>query len=124
MVNKEENNLKDKIKCPECKAVIPITETLQHQLTESVRIEYEQKKAELDADISEREKEIAAREKEVQNKELGIEERVQKSLATEIEKQKSLLAKAAREEAEASLAVVMQELRDEIKSSKEKLEEA
>jgi hypothetical protein len=33
----------DQIRCPKCNTLIPITETLQHQLTESVREEYEQK---------------------------------------------------------------------------------
>jgi hypothetical protein len=82
------------------------------------------KKADQDAAISEREKEIVAREKEVHDKEQGIEERVQKSIGQGIEKEKTALAKTAREEAEASLAVEMQDLRDEVKSKKEKLEEA
>jgi hypothetical protein len=124
MTHEEKNNLKDKIKCPECKAIIPITETLQHQLTESVRMEFEQKIADQDAVISEREKDIAAREKEVHDKEQGIEERVQKSIVVGIEKEKIALAQTARAEAEASLAVVIQDLRDEVKSKKEKLEEA
>lgn len=123
MTNNEQNTA-DKIKCPECGKLIPITETLQHQLTESVRKEYEEKLSAQESAFSEREKKITARAKELDDKEEGIEERVQKSLKTEIEKQKVILAQDARKAAEESLAVELKDLREDVKAKEKKLEEA
>jgi uncharacterized protein involved in exopolysaccharide biosynthesis len=82
----------DSIACPKCGELIAITETLNHQLTESVRQEYDAKLNALEASFSKRETEIAARKKELDDKERGIEERVQTTLASEMEKEKTVLA--------------------------------
>lgn len=118
------NNQTDKIKCPECNALIPITETLQHQLTESVRKEYEEKLAEQKRSFSEQQKELARKEKAVEEKEKNIEERVQQSLKAEIEAQKKTLSEKAKKEAQSELALEMKDLRDDLKDKDEKLEEA
>jgi hypothetical protein len=114
----------DSVKCPQCGEVIAITETLHHQLTESVRKEYENKLAAHEQSVSERETAIAARAKELDDQEQGIEGRVQTALANELEKQKAGLAVAARAEAEKSFAVEMQDLRDALQSNEAKLAEA
>jgi hypothetical protein len=54
----------------------------------------------------------------------GIEERVQTTLASELEKHKAALAKTARAEAETALSVELQELRDQLQTNETKLEEA
>jgi len=123
MLNNQQNTA-DKIKCPECGKIIPITETLQHQLTESVRKEYEEKISAQEDAFSEREKQITARAKELDGKDKGIEERVQESIKVEIEKQKVVLAQEARKAAEESLAVEIKDLRENLKTKDKKLEEA
>jgi hypothetical protein len=114
----------DSITCPQCGKPIAITETLHHQLTASVRKEYDDKLATQEQMFSEREQQIAARTREVEEKERGIEDRVQTALASEREKQKAVLAKEARAEAERVLAVEMQDLRDALHTKEEKLEQA
>ena len=114
----------DSIKCPQCGESIAITETLHHQLTESVRKEYEDKLVAQKQSLSERETQIAARTKELDNKEQEIEARVQTALASELEKQKAALADDARADAEQALAVEIQDLRDTIQSNETKLEKA
>jgi hypothetical protein len=114
----------DSIACPKCGELIAITETLNHQLTESVRKEYEDKLAAQEQSISEQKAEIAARKKELDDKERGIEEQVKTTLASEMGKQKTVLAKTARAEAEKALAVELQDLRDTVQTTEAKLEEA
>jgi len=60
------SNQTDKIKCPECNVLIPITETLQHQLTESVRKEYEERLAEQKCSLSKQQKELTQKEKTIE----------------------------------------------------------
>jgi hypothetical protein len=114
----------DRITCPQCGELIAITETLHHQLTASVRKEYEDKLVAQEQSLSERETEIAARTKALDVKEQGIEARVQTALASELEKQKAAFAEAARAEAAKALAVEMQDLRDTLQAKDTKLEEA
>jgi hypothetical protein len=114
----------DSIACPTCGELIAITETLHHQLTESVRQEYEDKLAAQEQSISEQKAEITVRTKALDDKERGIEERVQATLASELEKQKAAVAKTARAEAEKALAVELQDLRDTVQTNEAKLKEA
>src|SRR5687768_571671 len=114
----------DSIACPKCGELIAITETLNHQLTESVRKEYDAKLHELEESFSKRETEIAARKKALDDKEQGIEARVQTTLASELEKHKAVLAKTARAEAEKAFAVELQDLRDALQTNEGKLEAA
>jgi hypothetical protein len=114
----------DSITCPKCGELIAITETLHHQLTESVRREYEDKLAAQEQSLSEREAEITARKKELDDKERGIEERVQTALTSELEKHKAVLVKTARAEAEKALGVELQDMRDQLQTKEAKLEEA
>jgi len=58
-----DNNQTGKIKYPECSALIPITEILQHQLTESVRKEHEERLAEQRRSLSKQQKELTQKEK-------------------------------------------------------------
>jgi len=118
------NNQTDKIKCPECNALIPITETLQHQLTESVRKEYEERLAEQKRSLSKQQKELTQKEKALEEKEKSIDEMVQQSLKVELEAQKKVLSEKAKKEAQEELALEMKDLRDDLKVKEEKLEEA
>jgi hypothetical protein len=114
----------DSIACPKCGELIAITETLHHQLTESVRQEYEDKLAAQEQSLSEREAEIATRNKALDDKERRIEVRVQTALTSELEKHKAAVAKTARAETEKVLAVELQDLRDQLQTNEAKLDKA
>lgn len=114
----------DKIRCPECQALIPITETLQHQLTESVRREYEEKIAEQERGFSEREKSLTTKAKELDAKEEGIEERVQVSLKSELAKQKLAVMVDAKKQAHEEMSVELKDLQEDLKAKEEKLQQA
>jgi len=118
------NNQTDKIKCPKCNTLIPITETLQHQLTESVRKEYEEKLAEQKHSFSEQQKELTQKEKVLKEKEKSIDERIQQELKVELEAQKKILTQKARKQAEEDLALEMKDIKDNLEAKEEKLEEA
>ncbi len=118
------NNQTDKIKCPECNALIPITETLQHQLTETVRKEYEEKLAEQKHALSKQQKELTQKEKAIEEKEKDINERIRQGLKVEIEAQKKILSEKAKKEARDEISLEMKDLRDDLKTKEEKLEEA
>lgn len=118
------NNQTDKIKCPECNALIPITETLEHQLTESVRKEYEEKLSEQKRVLSDQQKTLVKREKEIEEKEKNIDKKVQQALRVELEVQKKSLSEKAKKEAEAEFALEMKDLREDLQEKEEKLEEA
>ena len=118
------NNQTDKIKCPECNALIPITETLQHQLTETVRKEYEEKLAEQKHALSKQQKELAQKEKAIEEKEKDIDERIQQGLKIELEAQKKILSEKAKKEARDEFSLEMKDLRDDLKTKEERLEEA
>jgi hypothetical protein len=112
----------DSMTCPKCGELIAITETLHHQLTESVRQEYEDKLAAQKEAFSKQEAEIAAQKKALDEKEQGIEERVEATVAHELEKHKVAVAKTARAEAEQALAAELQDLRDALQTKETKLE--
>lgn len=118
------NNQTDKIKCPECNALIPITETLQHQLTEAVRKEYEEKLTEQKHELSKQQKELTQKEKAIEEKEKDIDGRIQQGLKVELEAQKKILSEKAKKEARDELSLEMKDLRDDLKTKEEKLEKA
>jgi hypothetical protein len=120
----EKDNTIDKIKCPKCDTLIPITETLQRQLTESVRKEYEEKLAEQKQSFTKQQKELTQKEKAIEEKEKSIDERIQEGLKTELEVQKKILTEKAKKEAQGEFALEVKDLREDLKSKEEKLEEA
>jgi len=110
------NNSTDKIKCPACGALIPITETLQHQLKESVRKEYEEKTAEERRSLSEQQEKIEQKENELKRKEKDIDERVQQIVKDELEKQKRILAQDAKKQAEDDVQLEIKDLKENLNS--------
>ncbi len=61
------------INCPHCNKEIPLTETLFHQIKESLRKEYDDK-------AREKEQELTRREKQVEDSEKTIEQQVAEKL--------------------------------------------
>lgn len=114
----------DKIRCPKCNTLIPITETLQHQLTESVREEYEGKLAEQKQLFEEQQKELDQKEKTLEEKEKNIDETIQERLKSELEIQKKNIQEKVRKDIQDEISVEVEDLRSTLKEKEEKLEEA
>ncbi len=114
----------DQIRCPKCNTLIPITETLQHQLTESVREEYEQKLAEQKQLFEEQQKELVQKEKTLEEKEKNIDETIQQRLKSELEVQKKNIQEKLRKDIQDEISVEVEDLRSTLKEKEEKLEEA
>lgn len=114
----------DKIKCPECNALIPLTKTLQQQLTVSIRKEYEKELKAQKLLLSKQEKDLIQRQKTLDNKEKNIKEEIQKSLKIKLESQKKTLFKKAKEEAQEEHSLEIKSLNDNLKATKIKLNEA
>lgn len=98
--------LSDNIKCPKCGELIPITETLHHQLTEQARAEMKRELAGEQKVLLSREKELQARETKVQEAEQDIEDEVAKRLAT----QKAKLSKDALDKARTEVSLELKDL--------------
>jgi len=119
-----DNNQIDKIKCPKCNTLIPITETLRHQLAESVRKEYEEKLAEQKRTFAGQQKKLIQKEKALEEKEKSIDEKIQQGLKTKLEAQKKILSERAKKKAQNEVELEMKDLRDDLRIKEKKLEEA
>jgi hypothetical protein len=80
----------DNIKCPKCGEIIPITETIQHQLTERTRREINREMADKQRTLIAKEKELQVQAAKLAEASLDIEAQVAGRLAAE---QKALAAK-------------------------------
>ena len=96
---RRKKSILDKIKCPKCGAIIPITETLQHQLTEGARKEMEDES-----------------KKALINKEA--------ELRRHFSQQKAKLEEAAKKKAESALSMEMRDLRSQLREQEAKLQES
>jgi hypothetical protein len=110
----------DSIKCPECGAVIPITETLHHQLAEQAKAELRQQITQERKALTEKERQLKKREASLASAEQNIEERLQKRLEAE----KAKLRQAALDKARGELAVELADLRADAAEKATKLKEA
>lgn len=98
------------IKCPQCGAEIPLTETLSSQIKESLRREYETK-------AKVREKELASREKNLQE-EMAKLETIKKDVNAQVEArlkvEKGKILAEAKKEAESKLGLEMKDLQAQL----------
>lgn len=110
----------DSIRCPDCGAVIPITETLHHQLAEQAKAELRQQIAHERKVLTEKEGQLKRREVSLVSAEQDIEKRVQKRIETEkVKVQEAALGKARGE-----IAVELADLRADAAEKTKKLKEA
>lgn len=107
----------DSIKCPKCGEVIPITETLHHQLTEQARAEMKRELAAEQKTLVAREKDLQAREAKLAEAEQDIEDRVAKKLSA----QKVKLNKDALEKARAEVSLELKDLAADAAEKERKL---
>jgi len=73
----------DSIRCPTCGEIIPITETLHHQLTEETRSEVRQEFAREQQTLTKRDNELQAREASLMQAEQTLDAKVTERLAEE-----------------------------------------
>lgn len=116
--------MSDNIKCPKCDTLIPLTETLQHQLKEPIRKEYEIKLAKQQHSLLEQEKVLVQKQKSLENEKKNFEERFQKSLKDELEIKKKILTKKATKEAQEKVSLEIKDLRDNLKATQTRLKAA
>jgi hypothetical protein len=110
----------DSIKCPKCGEIIPITETLHHQLTEQARAEMKRELASEQKALVAREQGLKAREARLAEAEQDIEDQVARKLST----QKAKLSKDALDKARAEVSLQINDLQAEAVEKDRKLQEA
>ena len=98
------------IKCPQCGAEIPLTETLSSQIKESLRREYETK-------AKVHEKELASREKNLYEEMAKLEhlkKDVSEQVETRLKAEKNKILAEAKKEAESKLGLEMKDLQAQL----------
>ena len=106
----DEHATLDEIKCPSCGAIIPVSETISHQIAERTR-------AELKTESVRQQKAFAARENELKEKESALEKTIQGRLKAEQVK----VAEAADKKARYAVALEMEDLKRQAAEKDQKL---
>lgn len=110
----------DCIKCPNCGELIPITETLHHQLTEKARDELRQELLQQQKALATKEKELQGRENDLGKAEKNLDHRVEQRLA----KERAKLVNDALARARAEVSLDVKALQEEAAERDRKLQEA
>jgi len=110
----------DNIKCPKCGEIIPITETIQHQLTERTRAEINREMADEQRLLVAREKELQAQAAKLAESERSIDEQVARKLSIE----RSALRKDVLDKTREEFSLQMDDLKADAAEKDRKLQEA
>ena len=108
------------ITCPYCGKEIPLTETLAHQIKESLRKEFEVKVREIESALAKREKLLAEKTKILEDSQKSIDQQVSQKLQVEREK----LKQEARKEVEEAIKIELKDLQEQNCEKERKLAEA
>jgi hypothetical protein len=108
------------IVCPKCKAEIPLTDAMAHQVREQLEKEFGARQRQLQEAIDAREKSVAEQAKAVAAAQKNVEQQVAEKLAGERQKVQT----EAREQAKQGLTVEMQDLRNQLADRQKKLADA
>jgi hypothetical protein len=108
------------VKCTNCGALIPITQALQHQLSEEAEARVRQEIARREQVLSAKESALVTREQNLTVAEARIESAVQERLASERSRLEENVKAAARNDLEIELSA----LRTQVESAGKKLREA
>lgn len=111
---------RDSIKCPACGELIPITETLHHQLTEEAR-------AELRSEVASQQKAQQAKEAELQQREERVrqsEQAVQQQVRKQLEAERAQIGAKALQKAREEVSLEVNDLRNQAAENARKAEEA
>ena len=110
----------DRIKCPNCGEVMPITETLHRQLADEVRAAIQEEVVQRQQELAAKEKELRVKESHLQRAEGELEVRV----ATRVKAEKQKLTDSALQVARTEVAVQLQDLQKEAASKEEELKKS
>lgn len=108
------------ITCPKCKAEIPLTDAMAHQVREQMEQEFGNRQRQLLDEIAAREKALIEQARKVAEAQKTVEQQVADKLAAERKKFQA----EAREEAKQVLTVEMQDLRNQLADRQQKLVDA
>ncbi|OHA28620.1 MAG: hypothetical protein A3F51_02680 [Candidatus Taylorbacteria bacterium RIFCSPHIGHO2_12_FULL_45_16] len=117
---KKQTSKLDEIKCPKCGELIPLSEALQHQITERIEYESAEKIGVKEDEIREREKELQKRDKELAQAKKDIDKSVEEGVKVERVKLEEELKEKAKEDA----ALEVQDLKNQVSEKEEKLKKA
>ena len=120
MANNPDRSSLDSIRCPKCGAVIPITETLHHQLSEDARAQIQQEVAQERTALFAREDDLNRREASLASAEKNVDAQVNERLEHERAKAQEAALLKAREE----VALELADARSDIAEKAKKLGEA
>jgi hypothetical protein len=110
----------DSIRCPNCGELIPISETLRHQLSEQARAELRQELVKDQKTLAAKEKQLKAKEERLLKSEQALERRVEERVAAE----KNRLTKEALAKARNEVTMELKELREAATEKDKKLGQA
>jgi hypothetical protein len=105
------------ITCPNCKAEIPLTEAMAHQVREQMESEFAARQRQLLDGITAREETVAQQTRALEAARTQIEQRVAEKLTTERKK----LQTEAQQQAKQGLEVEMQDLRAQLEERRQQL---
>jgi hypothetical protein len=112
MAKKQASKL-DEIKCPKCGELIPLSDALQHQITERIEHESAEKIEAKEDELREREKELTQAKKDFD-----------KSVEEGVKAERAKLEKELREKAKEAAALEVQDLKNQVSEKDEKLKKA
>jgi hypothetical protein len=110
----------DNIKCPKCGEIIPITETIQRQLTDRTR-------AEINREMADERKTLVAKEKDLQAKAASLaeaERNIDESVAKKLSLERSVFRKDALDKAREEFSLQVDDLQADAAEKDRKLHEA
>ncbi len=108
------------IVCPNCGKEIPLTETLFHQIKESLQKEYDDKAREKEQELARREKLLAEEARKIEDSKQAVEQQIAERLKAEREK----LKQEAKKEAEEAILLERKDLQEQIAEKEKKIEES
>jgi hypothetical protein len=115
-MNGKSEHLWDKIKCPNCGALIPVSEALIHQIEERVR-------AEAKGQILAKQREFEEKEKEFARKEAELSKKMEKELEERIKREEKKIEEKCRKEAEKKVLLEFEDMKNQLKEKEQKLAE-
>ncbi len=110
----------DKIQCPKCGELIPITEAFQHQLRDRVKQELDKKMASREKELQKRSKELETQEAQITKAKAEIEEQVNERLKQRSNK----LEQEIKKRLEKDFSLELEDARSQLKEKEQKLEAA
>lgn len=118
MVQQKGKTTLDKIKCPKCGKIIPVTEAFRHQLTEEARKELQKEREKQQQGLKIQRRELEEKEKKLKTAQENIEKQVQDKVSQE----RTKLQKEAKRRAEETVSLEVKDMRERLHEKEVRLE--